>query len=269
MRLFLLAVLVAVLVACGSDAASRRSGTVEPERFDYGEDPAQYGWLRVPATDEALPVVVLIHGGFWAEPWDYTLMVDLAEALEAEGLATWNIEFRRLGGRGGWPATFDDIADAIDHLAVLADEWAIDPDRVVAAGHSSGGHLAMWAARPDALDGIGRPRSEGLGLAGAVGIAPVTDLRLTLAAPRLLGGTAQELPERWSAAAVSLDPALVEVVHGADDDIVPLFTVQNAVDAGVDVRVVEDADHFEPIEPGTEAFDAVIEQVLARVEAAS
>ncbi len=56
----------------------------------------------------------------------------------------WNIEYRRVGDGGGWPATFEDVAAAIDHLATL--DAPVDLERVSILGHSAGGHLALWAA---------------------------------------------------------------------------------------------------------------------------
>lgn len=233
-----------------------------PQRIRYGDDPAQIGWLRVPdaAVERTvgLPVIVLLHGGFWAEPWDYTLMSDLAIGLDELGIATWNIEFRRLRGRGGWPATFDDVRAAIDHLSVLGEEHPLDLDSVVLLGHSSGGHLALWAARDDVAT---TPPVQ-----HAIGIAAITDLRLTTASIGLLGGTPSEVPNRWEAAAPSLDPKRVSLIHGAADSDVPLFAVDNAVEAGVRVEVVDDGTHFSMItadSPGFADVLALVEDVLA------
>src|SRR5262245_64343849 len=74
-------------------------------------------------------------------------MEPLAEALAGEGVATWNIEYRRVGNEGGgWPGTFLDVAHATDHVKTLAATHPIDLSRVVVLGHSAGGHLALWAA---------------------------------------------------------------------------------------------------------------------------
>jgi acetyl esterase/lipase len=80
-----------------------------------------------------------------------TLMNELARATVLRGWAAWNIEYRRtrwFGGGGGWPTTFTDVTNAIDHVAVLAGSNA---SRVVTCGHSAGGHLALWAATRDRL----------------------------------------------------------------------------------------------------------------------
>ena len=187
-------------------------------------------------------------------------MTEMSERLLAEGYGSFNIEFRRVGGRGGWPGTFDDVSAAIAHLRVLAQEHPIDLDRVVVAGHSSGGHLALWAA------GEAGAHVDVLRPARAVGIAAVTDLEAFSAAVKFLGGTRSAVPERWAFAQPSLDPEVVELVHGADDDIVPLDTVTNATAAGVGVTVLPDADHFDVIDPGP-TLDRVVEAIIGAVEA--
>src|SRR4051812_10346937 len=60
----------------------------------------------------------------------------LADALKADGIATWNVEYRRLGeAAGGWPGTYEDGGRAADHVRALAGPYALDLGRVV-VGHS-------------------------------------------------------------------------------------------------------------------------------------
>src|SRR5215471_13646928 len=127
-------------------------------RIAYGTDALQFGELRVPATKGPHPVAIVIHGGCWltkipgldARAVAVDNMRPMAAALADAGIAAWNIEYRRLGNPGGgWPGTFQDVARAADFVRALARENQLDPRRVIAIGHSSGGHLAMWlAARP-------------------------------------------------------------------------------------------------------------------------
>ena len=81
-------------------------------RISYGKDENQFGDLRVPSGAGPHPVVILIHGGCWKA--DFATLRDLApmaDALKAEGIATWNIEYRRLSQTGsGWPGTFLDVS---------------------------------------------------------------------------------------------------------------------------------------------------------------
>ena len=86
----------------------------------------------------------------------------------------------------------------------------------------------------------------------------------------LLGGGPAEFPERWAAAQPSLDPALVELVHGDEDAIVPLSTVANAEAAGVTITTLVGANHFDVIEAGPDlerVVDVIVEAVAATAPA--
>ncbi len=107
----------------------------------YGPHPAQFGELTRP-EGTSRGTVVVIHGGFWRARYDLSLGRPLAADLAARGYTAWNLEYRRVGNGGGWPATFADVAAGIDLLADLD----VDTCAVVAIGHSAGGHLAAWAA---------------------------------------------------------------------------------------------------------------------------
>src|SRR6266581_421862 len=80
-------------------------------RLSYGPETLQFGELHLPAGSGPFPTVILIHGGFWRNPYGYTLMTSLAEDLAKQGIAAWNIEYRRVGDAGGgWPSTLLDVA---------------------------------------------------------------------------------------------------------------------------------------------------------------
>ncbi len=119
-------------------------------RLFYGAEKLHFGELHIPATVGPHPVAILIHGGFWRVPYDYSLMTGLADDLASRDIAAWNIEYRRVGDRnGGWPNTLLDVADAADFVRSIAATYQLDLQRVVPIGHSAGGHLALWlAARP-------------------------------------------------------------------------------------------------------------------------
>jgi len=114
----------------------------------YGAAPSQFGELWLPDGAEPRPVLLMIHGGCWrADLPGLEMMAYAAEDLRQHGFAVWNVEYRRLGEPGGgYPGTFEDIADATDWLRKLADGNKLILQNVIALGHSSGGQLALWTA---------------------------------------------------------------------------------------------------------------------------
>lgn len=113
-------------------------------RIRYGAHPDQYGELTVPGP--GCPLAVIIHGGYWRARVDAALGRPLASDLAGRGWATWNLEYRRVGDGGGWPATFVDVLAGIDAVAGPAGAYRIDVSATVLIGHSAGGQLAVWAA---------------------------------------------------------------------------------------------------------------------------
>jgi acetyl esterase/lipase len=249
----------ALVVACGQDEPVPPPTGPGVGRFDYGDDPSQFGELSLPSGTPR-GVVVVIHGGFWKAAYDLSLGRPLAASLVDEGWAAWNIEYRRVGNGGGSPATFDDVAAAIDKLADLG----LDLSTVVTLGHSAGGHLAVWAAGRGRYDAW-RPTVK---VTGAISQAGVLDL-VGASELGLGGGAVQALlghpagPADQSVDPVQQVPLGVPVfcVHGRDDAIVPIRQSQSYVDAavgaGAEAELVEvDGDHFVVIDSASDAWRA-------------
>jgi acetyl esterase/lipase len=171
----------------GAEATTWLPEAQPDSRIRYaGDSPIQYGDLRLPAgraPAAGYPVAVVIHGGAWHVDWASEYTSRFAEELTNAGIATWNIEFRRLGNRGGgYPGTFTDVGHATDFLRTLAATYPIDLGRVVVVGHSSGGHLALWlAGRRNLAEGNAIRGSDPLPLAGVISLAGVNDLEGALA----------------------------------------------------------------------------------------
>jgi|GEM_PF-2679118 len=116
-------------------------------RIYYGSVLLQFGDLRLPRGRGPFPVAVVIHGGGWQSSVNLHYMASIAASLTCAGIATWNIEYRRVGSGGEWPGLFRDVAAATDFLRELALRYPLDVSQgVVAIGHSAGGHLALWLA---------------------------------------------------------------------------------------------------------------------------
>jgi acetyl esterase/lipase len=114
----------------------------------YGPQPSQYVELFTPEGRGPFPVVLLIHGGCWKKEYEGILqMRNIAGALSAQGIAVWNVEYRRVEEEGGgYPGTFKDVAAAVDMLFASGASHQLDTLRVVGVGHSAGGHLVQWLA---------------------------------------------------------------------------------------------------------------------------
>jgi acetyl esterase/lipase len=253
----------------------------EPVIYRYGGDPAQFGELWLP-EGAAAGTVVVIHGGFWRARYDLSLGRPLAADLAARGYAAWNLEYRRALAGGGWPETFEDVAAGIDLLATLP----VDTSRVVAVGHSAGGHLSAWAAgraklppgAPGAPAGgdpgrAGGSRRAFVAVTGVVSQAGV--LALADCARERVGGTAaldlmgagpDELQAEYRLAdpiaAVPLD-APVLCLHSRGDADVPYSYseryVAAATAAGGRATLTEThGDHFTLIDPASADWAAAI-----------
>src|SRR4029077_18506322 len=164
--------------------------------------------------------------------------------LVARGWTVWNIEYRRIGDGGGWPETYDDVRAAISALPVSA-------DRLVAIGHSAGGHLAVRAAAD-------------VPLAGVVSQAVALDLyelwrRGTSdnVVRQFLAGSPDDVPEVFEAATPRPPSVPTLLVHGALDEDVPL-DISRGFGSGEPV-VIEDEGHMEHLDPGSQWWRAVIE----------
>jgi len=258
-------------------------GTPDPRTLTYGADPAQYGVLHLPPGDgRSLPVVVVVHGGYWRAAYGLELGTPLAVDLTNRGIAAWNVEYRRVGASGGWPATFVDVAAAVDMLpdeVQKAADGRLDLDRVVFLGHSAGGHLATWAASRDrmrtgSVTAAARVRPVGtVAQAGVLDLVAAADQGLGGGAVvDLLGGTPATVADRYALASpAALVPAAgpVVCVHGDADTTVPIDQSQRYVAAAVAargdarLRPVPGADHFAVIDPAQPAWTAVRAEVEA------
>ncbi|WP_079525872.1 alpha/beta hydrolase family protein [Halobacillus hunanensis] len=259
------------------------------KKIFYGENENQFGELRLPDYEGPHPVAIVIHGGFWREPFRLDNMTQVAEDLTANGIATWNIEYRRVGQEGGaWPGTLTDAADASDYLTTLANTYPLDLNRVITIGHSAGGHLALWLAARHYLPENSELHTtyHPLAISGAISLAGVSDLermydvhqfreKALSAEPNnptaeLLQSTPEEQPIRYhDASPIELLPLDVPqvLIHGALDINVPIgisdHYYREAQEAGDFVKYVglPEAEHFMLTDTTTAAWKVVREEV--------
>jgi acetyl esterase/lipase len=244
----------------------------------YGPGSDRFGELWRPTGAGPWPVAVLLHGGFWR--WDRTLalMGPLAADLARRGFAVWNLEYRRVGQPGGgWPGTLEDVAAGLDHLTRLAARERLDLDRLVVAGHSAGGQLALWSAARPGLE-AGAPGAGPRVVPGlVVSLAGVCDLHAGArtgigegAVAAFLGAGPDQAPERYRLASpLSRLPLGVPqlLLHGDADPRVPVGQSRAyaaaASAAGDPVELLELAgiDHMTVIDPTSAAWAEVVRQL--------
>lgn len=252
-------------------------------RIAYGQDPLQFGELRLPNGEGPHPVALLIHGGCWLAEFDVVHVQRLAAALTAEGIATWTIEYRRVGNPGGgWPGTFTDVAEAADHLSQIAEAHALDLNRAIAIGHSAGGQLALWlAARLRFPEDSAFRAKDPFRMKGVLGLAPAADLAYLHGTgvcgdvvDRLMGGGPSEVPRRYAQASgtelVVLDVPQILVLGAHDDTWSPPAAryAEVAVAAGAPVRIIDakESGHFEMIDPRSTTWPLVRDATRALLE---
>ncbi len=243
------------------------------ERVAYGADPNQFFEVRLPHGKPPYPVLLNIHGGYWRARYDLIHTGHICEALRAEGLATFNFEYRRIGNAGGgWPGTFDDIRAAYRFIRQSHSRFHLNLDTLVVMGHSAGGQLALClAAHESSL-------LRAISLAGVVDLKRAFALHLsTDAVAEFLGGKPEAVPDHYREAdpmGLSIPRARQWLVHGKEDDIVPpefsrdYVRQKDKTDEQVELLEIPHAGHFDLIDPTSKAFIMVRDVALAAVRSA-
>lgn len=216
-------------------------------------------------------MVFFIHGGYWRSRYDLTYAGHLCEALKKVGIATWNVEYRRVGNvGGGWPGTFEDIRSAYRSLQAQIARSSLpgfDLGRVVVAGHSAGGQLALCLAAHE------KTVTRAISLAGVLDLRRAWELHLSNdAVVEFLGGSPKDVPEHYREASPSeqtITQARQWIVHGTTDDTVPYEISQGYAErkkkAGEQVEMLTLADegHFGIVDPGSKIWPKIQETFLA------
>lgn len=224
---------------------------VAPERTRrYGPHPSQVidyygdGGQGVPPRGRGR--VTVLHGGFWREAYDRTHLGTTAARLARQGFAVALAEYRRVGGGGGWPGTFDDVSRVL--------EVAWDGADHVLLGHSAGGHLALWAAH-----------TEPGCVSRVVAVSPVADLAYAHRLGLSGGAVAELLGAEGELSA--LDPAQLPpaafpavILHGTADTDVPLEVSRRyAAVSGCELRELAATGHYGPLIPGSATWPRLLE----------
>ncbi|ESP90057.1 alpha/beta hydrolase [Candidatus Halobonum tyrrellensis] len=231
--------------------------------------------LFVPETDDP-PLVVYVHGGGWVaetrdnvpDPERYAAELGCALASvsyrlaevpdDADEAVAAMFDSDNPTPRGVFPDPFVDVKASIRWLRSNADEYGYDADRVAAWGSSAGGHLALLAGVVDDvadLDGTAFPDAdlektvapdESGAVQAVVDWYGVADFALvpgdaTDPTSLLLGGTKSDREAAFAEASplthVAADSPPMLVMHGTEDDVVPVEHSRRLFDALDDRRV--------------------------------
>ena len=242
----------------------------------FGPAAYQSADLWLPEGSGPFPVVLMIQGGCWQKAVaDHTLMNYAAEALRKEGFAVWNIEYRGVDEPGGgYPGTFLDVGAAADQLVEIAKTYNLRTDRVVAFGHSAGGHLALWlAARPRLPATSALRMKDPLPIMGVLNSGGLADLKASASVTqkeclasimdKLTGapgpGRSDVFADTSPAEMLPLGVRQISV-NGENDPIAPAVLGRGYTDRAHAAKdeagfiLVPATGHVELIAPGTNAF---------------
>jgi acetyl esterase/lipase len=248
----------------------------------YGADPLQVADLWLPAGAGPHPVVLMVHGGCWqTDIADRTIMSWIADDLRRRGIAVWNIDYRGVDRPGGgYPGTFQDAAAAADALRAHAAGHRLDLTRIVAVGHSAGGHLALWlAGRPRLPAGSPLRTADPLPIRSVVSLGGLPDLEEAAHSQngcgnevvvRLTGGVRAGRIDPFTDTSVPrLAPlGMAQVlINGLQDRIIPTAYAEGyarpmrAAGDDVRVRMIDRTGHVELVAPETAAWAAAVEEI--------
>lgn len=253
----------------------------------YGPAPKQFGHLRLPKGTGPFRVVIYIHGGCYKAEYSIAHAGAAEQALAEAGFAVWSLEYRGVGDAGGgWPGTFQDLGNGADHLRVLAKQYPLDLNRVVAAGHSAGGNSALWlAARRKIAKDSPLYNADPLPIAGVLSLAPAGDFVEMhdkggcggIMEP-LMGGSPKSVGDRYRAASpgellpIGVPQAIVIAHH--DERFMEFgrsYAVKAKAAGDYQLAVVEapQSGHFDVIAPPTTTWPIVrhaIDELFTKID---
>jgi len=148
---------------------------------------------RTPQNAAPTPVVIFIHGGGWVQGTKEASVMRGVLPYVAMGYSVVNVEYR-LANVSLAPAAIEDCRCALRWVVAHAKDYNLDVNRIVVAGESAGGHLALTTGMIPPSAGLDRmcfttsePR-----VAAIVDFYGITDI-----ADLLDGPGKKPFPESW------------------------------------------------------------------------
>jgi acetyl esterase/lipase len=212
-----------------------------------------------PAGDNdspARPAIILIHGGGWTS-FDKSTMRNLAQFLARWGFVAVPVDYRLFRDDASrWPAQLDDVQRAVRWVQANSAKYNIDPNRIGAYGHSSGGQLALLLGMIDTRDNsdptLAKYSSKVQAVVDASGPTDFT-MHVNDDATKFLASFFGADPKVWRDASpithVAKSNAPILLIHGTRDDMVPIAESEALNDAltkaGANVQFLRlDSDHM-------------------------
>lgn len=229
----------------------------------YGDDADQVADIRYGARGSELPLVVLIHGGFWKPEYDRVHVAAMSHALAEAGWTTLTLEYRRVSGQPD--VTLQDMATALEALPARVERHNGQLLLIghSAGGHSAGGHLALWLAAQSAN------LHSHVRLQGVLALAPAADLQMAHAlnlgdgaVHRFLGEVPLNRPD-VNPMFLPAPEMAVTIIQGGEDEIVPPAIAKSYCAVFPNTRLVQLSGngHFALIDPASTAWATVLREL--------
>jgi acetyl esterase/lipase len=243
-----------------SEDLSILSRTANPPdlSLSYGDHVDQIADIRYGSKGSELPLVVLIHGGFWKPEYDRAHAEAMSSEIAEAGWTILTLEYRRVSGDPD--VTLDDVLTAVTTLPARV---ARHNGQVILIGHSAGGHLVLWAAARCASLRLS------VALQGVLALAPAADLQMAHAmdlgdgAVRRFLGQDPEHRADVNPMCLAAPAVAVTILQGDDDEIVPPAVATSYCEAFPNTLLVSlpNCGHFALIDPVTSAWEIVLREL--------
>jgi acetyl esterase/lipase len=201
--------------------------------------------LRGPAPS---PVVVYIHGGGWVQGTKEGSMLSTLPFLSM-GYSVVNVEYR-LANVSLAPAAIEDCRCALRWVVAHAKDFSFDVNRIVVAGASAGGHLALTTGMIPSSAGFDRQcytvdEPKVSAIVDFFGIADLPDM--------LEGPNKKPFPESWPYTTqwIGNQPNRMEIAKAAS----PMTYVRAGVPPTIAIH--GDADPLVPYQHSVKLQDAL------------
>jgi len=228
-------------------------------------------------TSKRLAIVHLFGGGFFVGNKGAGYIINDAKALGARGYTSVSANYR-LQQQAHWPAQLHDVKAAIRWTRANAAKIGVDENKIVIAGYSAGGMLALMAAgtngKPEVEGNVGTPGVSSK-VDACIGVYPLANAQMA----RGLFADGEATPENLAAASpttyigASFAPTIL--VHGTDDTTIPIassidfFTKLHAAGVPTALTAIQGAHHafdngaLDAVETMAQSIDLFLDRLLA------